>query len=219
MTHTLPGPLSDTTTTAPDGRRRRQRRQLCRHRGRGALRRRRRGRQPAGGGQQRRRSCSCCRRSSHVGRYLLKHQLGSGGLGAVYAALDPLLSRQVAVKMLHVAELDTAAARRARVATAGRGARRRRPRAPATSSPCTTPASRPRACTSPWSGCKARTCASCWPTAGGPTRCRPRASPSAWPTRWPMRMAKASCIATSSRPTSSWSAARSPRCSTSASPA
>jgi eukaryotic-like serine/threonine-protein kinase len=45
---------------------------------------------------------------SHVGRYLLKHQLGSGGLGTVYAALDPLLSRQVAVKMLHVAELDTA---------------------------------------------------------------------------------------------------------------
>ena len=45
---------------------------------------------------------------SHVGRYLLKHQLGSGGLGAVYAALDPLLSRQVAVKMLHVAEIDTA---------------------------------------------------------------------------------------------------------------
>jgi eukaryotic-like serine/threonine-protein kinase len=45
---------------------------------------------------------------SHVGRYLLKHQLGSGGLGTVYAALDPLLSRQVAVKMLHVAEIDTA---------------------------------------------------------------------------------------------------------------
>ena len=36
---------------------------------------------------------------SHVGRYLLKHQLGSGGLGTVYAALDPLLSRQVAVKI------------------------------------------------------------------------------------------------------------------------
>ncbi len=43
---------------------------------------------------------------SHVGRYLLKHQLGSGGLGTVYAALDPLLSRAVALKMLHVAERD-----------------------------------------------------------------------------------------------------------------
>jgi len=42
---------------------------------------------------------------SQVGRYELKHQLGRGGLGAVYAALDPLLSRQVAVKMLEVAEL------------------------------------------------------------------------------------------------------------------
>jgi eukaryotic-like serine/threonine-protein kinase len=42
---------------------------------------------------------------SQVGRYELKHQLGTGGLGAVYAALDPLLSRQVAVKMLQVAEL------------------------------------------------------------------------------------------------------------------
>jgi serine/threonine-protein kinase len=42
---------------------------------------------------------------AHVGRYALKHQLGSGGLGAVYAALDPLLSRPIAVKMLRVAEL------------------------------------------------------------------------------------------------------------------
>ena len=44
----------------------------------------------------------------HVGRYALKHQLGSGGLGAVYAALDPLLSRPIAVKMLRVAELGAA---------------------------------------------------------------------------------------------------------------
>jgi eukaryotic-like serine/threonine-protein kinase len=36
----------------------------------------------------------------HVGRYVLKHQLGAGGLGTVYAALDPLLSRPIAVKML-----------------------------------------------------------------------------------------------------------------------
>jgi eukaryotic-like serine/threonine-protein kinase len=42
---------------------------------------------------------------SHAGRYLLKHQLGSGGLGAVYAAIDPLLSRTIAVKMLRVAGL------------------------------------------------------------------------------------------------------------------
>jgi len=42
---------------------------------------------------------------AHVGRYALKHQLGIGGLGAVYAALDPLLSRPIAVKMLRVAEL------------------------------------------------------------------------------------------------------------------
>ncbi len=43
----------------------------------------------------------------HVGRYALKHQLGAGGLGAVYAALDPLLSRPIAVKMLRVADLGT----------------------------------------------------------------------------------------------------------------
>jgi Protein kinase domain len=36
----------------------------------------------------------------HVGRYVLKHQLGAGGLGTVYAAIDPLLSRPIAVKML-----------------------------------------------------------------------------------------------------------------------
>jgi tRNA A-37 threonylcarbamoyl transferase component Bud32 len=42
---------------------------------------------------------------AHVGRYALKHQLGAGGLGAVYAALDPLLSRPIAVKMLRVGEL------------------------------------------------------------------------------------------------------------------
>jgi eukaryotic-like serine/threonine-protein kinase len=43
---------------------------------------------------------------SQVGRYELKHQLGSGGLGTVYAAIDPLLSRSIAVKMLQVADLD-----------------------------------------------------------------------------------------------------------------
>lgn len=38
----------------------------------------------------------------HIGRYALKYRLGEGGLGTVYAALDPLLSRAIAVKMLHV---------------------------------------------------------------------------------------------------------------------
>ncbi len=38
----------------------------------------------------------------YVGRYALKHLLGEGGLGAVYAAHDPLLSRLIAVKTLNV---------------------------------------------------------------------------------------------------------------------
>jgi eukaryotic-like serine/threonine-protein kinase len=37
---------------------------------------------------------------SHIGRYALKHQIGSGGLGAVFEAWDPLLSRAVAVKTM-----------------------------------------------------------------------------------------------------------------------
>ena len=48
----------------------------------------------------------------HIGRYALKHQLGAGGLGTVYAAHDPLLSRLIAVKTLH---LDVAEEQRAAI--------------------------------------------------------------------------------------------------------
>jgi len=45
---------------------------------------------------------------SHIGRYALKQQIGHGGLGTVYEAWDPLLSRTVAVKTLQF-DVDTPA--------------------------------------------------------------------------------------------------------------
>ncbi len=38
----------------------------------------------------------------HVGRYALKYCIGEGGLGTVYAAHDPLLSRLIAIKTMQV---------------------------------------------------------------------------------------------------------------------
>lgn len=38
----------------------------------------------------------------HIGRYALKHHIGDGGLGTVYAAHDPLLSRLIAIKTLNI---------------------------------------------------------------------------------------------------------------------
>ncbi|HJV59584.1 MAG TPA: serine/threonine-protein kinase [Albitalea sp.] len=38
----------------------------------------------------------------HIGRYALKSLIGEGGLGTVYAAHDPLLSRLIAIKTLNV---------------------------------------------------------------------------------------------------------------------
>jgi hypothetical protein len=38
----------------------------------------------------------------HIGRYALKYVVGEGGLGTVYAAHDPLLSRLIAIKTLNV---------------------------------------------------------------------------------------------------------------------
>ncbi|HEU4457531.1 MAG TPA: serine/threonine-protein kinase [Methylibium sp.] len=37
-----------------------------------------------------------------IGRYALKYRIGDGGLGTVYAAEDPLLSRRVAIKTLNL---------------------------------------------------------------------------------------------------------------------
>ena len=39
-------------------------------------------------------------RSTRVGRYVISHQIGAGGMGIVYAAHDPELDRPVAVKLL-----------------------------------------------------------------------------------------------------------------------
>jgi eukaryotic-like serine/threonine-protein kinase len=38
----------------------------------------------------------------HIGRYALKYRIGAGGLGTVYAAYDPLLSRIIAIKTLNL---------------------------------------------------------------------------------------------------------------------
>ena len=37
----------------------------------------------------------------HVGRYALKQRMGEGGIGCVYTAWDPILSRNLAIKTLH----------------------------------------------------------------------------------------------------------------------
>ncbi|MGH2669733.1 MAG: protein kinase domain-containing protein, partial [bacterium] len=37
-----------------------------------------------------------------IGRYTIKKMIGKGGMGSVYLALDPLIGRQVAIKVISV---------------------------------------------------------------------------------------------------------------------
>ena len=47
-----------------------------------------------------------CMLEQILGNYIVKSQLGAGGMGVVYQATDTRLGRQVAIKMLHEASLN-----------------------------------------------------------------------------------------------------------------
>lgn len=44
----------------------------------------------------------------HIGKYLIREQIGRGGMGLVYRAFDPALEREVAIKIIHTAKLNYA---------------------------------------------------------------------------------------------------------------
>lgn len=43
-----------------------------------------------------------------IGKYLVREQIGRGGMGVVYRAFDPTLERDVAIKVIHTTKLDFA---------------------------------------------------------------------------------------------------------------
>ena len=109
----------------------------------------------------------------HIGRYALKYQLGEGGLGTVFAAHDPLLSRLIAVKTLNVKVTDDER-ESLQHAVPQRSARRRRPQPSAHRHRLRRRHQRRAAPTSRWSCSRAATCASCARKAGGRRRRRRR---------------------------------------------
>ena len=44
----------------------------------------------------------------HIGKYVVREQIGRGGMGLVYRAFDPALEREVAIKIIHTAKLNFA---------------------------------------------------------------------------------------------------------------
>ncbi len=55
------------------------------------------------------------RAGGRLGRYVLLHAIGHGGMGVVYAAYDPELARRVALKVLHPTDVAAMGSTRARL--------------------------------------------------------------------------------------------------------